>query len=216
MQLTSLNKLNKENIFFEEPVVNKYGNKSIYIKTNYGESQHLTTPLVMKSPLLFSFGVKKSVDEDEDLIGYSIPICLWSDYKQPSQKQLDFNDGLKKLEELCYDHLKKVCGSKTAKMLKLPLFERDERAPILYSKLIFSKKAQKIYTIFHSKENNKENPFDHLDQYCNVKMALIIDSIYISDETVTLQIKVNDIFVKPLVDRQVLVTLSLSDDEDED
>lgn len=101
MQLTSLKKLTKENIFFEEPVVNKYGNKSIQITTNYGESQHLTTSLVIESPLLFSFGVKKNVDEDEDLIGYSIPTCLWSEIYTPSQKQLDFYDGLKKIEEVC-------------------------------------------------------------------------------------------------------------------
>lgn len=101
-------------------------------------------------------------------------------------------------------------------MLKIPLIEKDERAPILYSKLIFSKKTQKIYTIFHSRESNKENPLDYLDELCYVKMALIIDSIYISDKTVTLQIKVNDIFVRPILDRQVLVTLSPSDDEDEE
>ena len=47
-------------------------------------------------------------------------------------------------------------------------------------------------------------------------MSLMIESIYISDKTVTLQIKVNDIFVKPLIERQVLVTLSPSDDEEED
>ena len=217
MQLTSLKKLTKENIFFQEPVVNKYGNKSIQITTNYGESQRPTTSLVIESPLLFSFGVKKNVDEDEDLIGYSIPTCLWSEIDTPSQqKQLDFYDGLKKIEELCYEHLKKECGSKTAKMLKISLIEKDERPPILYSKLIFSKKTQKIYTIFHSRESNKENPLDYLDERCYVKMALIIDSIYISDKTVTLQIKVNDIFVRPILDRQVLVTLSDDEDEEED
>ena len=217
MRLTSLKKLTKENIFFQEPVVNKYGNKSIQITTNYGESQRLTTSLVIESPLLFSFGVKKNVDEDEDLIGYSIPTCLWSEIDTPSQqKQLDFYDGLKKIEELCYEHLKKECGSKTAKMLKISLIEKDERPPILYSKLIFSKKTQKIYTIFHSRESNKENPLDYLDERCYVKMALIIDSIYISDKTVTLQIKVNDIFVRPILDRQVLVTLSDDEDEEED
>ena len=88
--------------------------------------------------------------------------------------------------------------------------------PLLYSKLIFSKKRDKIYTLFHSKGVDKVNPLYYLDQYCKVKMSLMIESIYISDKTVTLQIKVNDIFVKPLIERQVLVTLSPSDDEEED
>ena len=214
MQLTSVKTLTKENIFFQESVVNKYGNKSIQITTNCGKSQHLTTPLVIESPLLFSFGVKKSVDEVENLIGYSIPTCLWSEYEPPSQKQLDFYEGLKKIEQLCYEHLEKECGIETAEMLKIPLIEKDERPPILYSKLIFSKKAQKIYTIFHSRESNKEYPLDYRDEHCKVKMSLIIESIYISDKTVTLQIKVNDIFVKPILERQVLVTHS--DDEDEE
>ena len=131
------------------------------------------------------------------------------------RKKFDFYDRLKKIKHLCYEHLKNLFGPEAAEMLKLPLIEREEKAPILYSKLIFSKKTQKIHTLFHSRENAKENPLDYLDQYCRVKMALIIESIYISEEAVTVQIKVNDIFVKPIPQRQPLVTLS-SDEEDEE
>lgn len=214
MQLTSLNKLSKKNVIFHDAVVNKYGNKSIKIevKTPGGERG----PLVIESPLLFSFGVQKSVDEVENLIGYSIPTCLWSENKETSQKEIDFYNGLKKIEKLCYEHLEKECGIETAEMLKTPLMNKDERPPLLYSKLIFSKKTQKIRTLFHSKGNDKVDPLDYLDQYCKVKMSLIIESIYIGDKTVTLQIKVNDIFVKPLaMARQVLVSPP-SDDEEED
>lgn len=214
MQITSLNKLTKKNLIFHDAVVNKYGNKSIKIevKTSGGERE----PLVIESPLLFSFGVQKSVDEVENLFGYSISTCLWSEHKEISQKELNFYNGLKKIEELCYGHLEKECGIETAEMLKTPLMEKDERAPILYSKLIFSKKRDKIYTLFHSKGIDKVDPLDYLDQYCKVKMSLMIESIYIGDKTVTLQIKVNDIFVKSLaMTRQVLVSPP-SDDEDEE
>ena len=216
MQITSLNKLTKKNVIFHDAVVNKYGNKSIKIEVKTPGRERGRGPLVIESPLLFSFGVQKSVDEVENLNGYSIPTCLWSEYKETSQKELDFYSGLKKIEELCYEHLEKECGIETAEMLKIPLIEKDERPPILYSKLIFSKKTQKIHTLFHSRGNDKLNPLDYLDQYCKAKMSLMIESIYISDKTVTLQIKVNDIFVKPLIERQVLVTLSPSDDEEED
>ena len=217
MQITSLNKLAKKNVIFHDAVVNKYGNKSIKIEVKTPGRERGRGPLVIESPLLFSFGVQKSVDEVENLNGYSIPTCLWSEYKETSQKELDFYNGLKKIEELCYEHLEKECGIETAEMLKIPLIEKDERPPILYSKLIFSKKTQKIHTLFHSRGNDKVNPLDYLDQYCKVKMSLMIESIYINDKTVTLQIKVNDIFVKPLaLSRQVLVTLSPSDDEEED
>ena len=216
MQITSLNKLTKKNVIFHDAVVNKYGNKSIKIEVKTPGRERGRGPLVIESPLLFSFGVQKSVDEVENLIGYSIPTCLWSEYKETSQKELDFYNGLKKIEELCYEHLEKECGIETAEMLKIPLIEKDERPPILYSKLIFSKKVHKIHTLFHSRGNDKENPLDYLDQYCKVKMSLMIESIYIGDKTVTLQIKVNDIFVKPLaMARQVLVSPP-SDDEDED
>ena len=216
MQLTSVKKLTKENVIFHKAVVNQYGNESIKIEVKTPGRNRGRGPLVIESPLLFSFGVQKSVDEVENLNGYSIPTCLWSEYKETSQKELDFYSGLKKIEELCYEHLEKECGIETAEMLKIPLIEKDERPPILYSKLIFSKKADKIHTLFHSKGIDKVNPLDYLDQYCKVKMSLMIESIYISDKTVTLQIKVNDIFVKPLIERQVLVTLSPSDDEEED
>ena len=213
MQITSLNKLTKNNIIFHDAVVNKYGNKSIKIQVKTPRRERGS--LVIESPLLFSFGVQKSVDEVENLNGYSIPTCLWSEYKETSQKELDFYNGLKKIEELCYEHLEKECGIETAEMLKIPLIEKDERPPILYSKLIFSKKTQKIHTLFHSKGVDKVNPFDYLDQYCKVKMSLMIESIYISDKTVTLQIKVNDIFVKPILERQVLVSPPSDDEEEE-
>ena len=215
MQITSVNKLSKKNVIFHDAVVNKYGNKSIKIEVKTSGRER--GPLVIESPLLFSFGVQKSVDEVENLIGYSIPTCLWSENKEISQKELDFYNGLKKIEVLCYEHLEKECGIETAEMLKMPLMNKDERPPLLYSKLIFSKKRDKIHTLFHSKGVDKVDPLDYLDQYCKVKMSLMIESIYIGDKTVTLQIKVNDIFVKPLaLSRQVLVTLSPSDDEEED
>ena len=213
MQITSLNNLTKKNIIFHDAVVNKYGHKRIKIEVKTPGRER--EPLVIESPLLFSFGMQKSVDDVENLNGYSMPTCLWSEDKKPSQKQLDFYKGLKKIEELCYKHLEKEKGVYFAKLLKIPLIEKDERSPVLYSKLIFSKKLDKIYTLFHSRGNDKVNPFDYLDHYCKAKMSLIIESIYISNKTITLQIKVNDVFVKPL-QRQVLVTPSPSDDEEED
>ncbi|PFX30083.1 hypothetical protein AWC38_SpisGene5138 [Stylophora pistillata] len=215
MQLTSIKKLNKQNVIFNEAVVNQYGHQSINIEVKNGWGENTPGPLVIVFPLLFSFGVQKSLDKAGDLNGYSIPTCLWGVLNQPSQREFNFYDGLKKIQHLCYEHLENLFGPETAEMLKLPLIEREGKAPILYSKLIFTKRTQKIHTLFQSRENAKENPLDYLDQYCKVKMALIIESIYISDEAVTVQIKVNGIFVKPIPQRQPLVSLS-SDEEDEE
>ena len=69
MQITSLNKLTKKNVIFHDAVVNKYGNKSIKIEVKTPGRERERGPLVIESPLLFSFGVQKSVDEVENLIG---------------------------------------------------------------------------------------------------------------------------------------------------
>ena len=55
----------------------------------------------------------------------------------------------------------------------------DTAAPVLYAKLIYSDKTGKIMSLFRSKGNNKVNPFDYVNQYCKVKMALIIEGIYL-------------------------------------
>ena len=211
MRITNLNKLTKKGVIFHDAVVNQHGNKSINIEVKTPEGK--LEPLVIESPLLFSFGVQESVNEENgEINGYSIPTCLWSDSnkKERTQAEIDFYTGLKKIQMFCVQHLDKIY----AKNFKIPVVTRDEKPPVLYSKLIFSKKLGKIYTLFHSRESDKLNPFDYLNQYCKVKMSLMIESIYIGDNTVSLQIKVNDVFVKPLKTRPKLV--SPPDDEEDD
>ena len=79
-------------------------------------------------------------------------------------------------------------------------------APVLYAKLIYSEKSKKILSLFKTKGNKDLNPFKYIDQYCNVRMALIIEGIYIS-----LQIKVHECYVKPLKPRESLLTIKESD-----
>ena len=42
------------------------------------------------------------------------------------------------------------------------------------------KKTNKILSLFTTKGKQKVNPFDFLEQYCRVKMALLIEIIFIS------------------------------------
>ena len=70
-------------------------------------------------------------------------------------------------------------------------------------------------SLFRSKGNNKVNPFKYLNQYCKVKMALIIESIYLSKNVFSLQIKAGEVYVKPLKPREALLTIKESDDEEE-
>ena len=113
MQLTSLSNFfceedltcEQESIIFHEPVKNtKFAYESIKIETeNNG-------PLVNETPFLFSFGVteRRSQDESNKLVGYSIPVCLWSKDEQPTPEEKEFYDFLESLEEFCRDHLGSV------------------------------------------------------------------------------------------------------------
>ena len=56
-----------------------------------------------------------------------------------------------------------------------------------------------------------------LNQYCNVKLALIIESIFINNNITSLQIKVHECYLKPLKPRQSLLKIEdQSDDEVDD
>ena len=84
---------------------------------------------------------------------------------------------------------------------------------MLYAKLIYSEKSKKILSLFKTKGKKDLNPFKYIDQYCNVKMALIIEGIFISKTVTSLQIKVHECYVKPLKPRESLLTIEEEDEE---
>lgn len=69
--------------------------------------------------------------------------------------------------------------------------------------LIYSEKSNKILSLFSTTGKQKVDPFDYLNQYCKVKIALIIESIFLSKTIVSLQIKVHEVYVKPLKPQQI-------------
>lgn len=87
---------------------------------------------------------------------------------------------------------------------------------VLYAKLIYSDQSKKILSLFRSKGKKTVNPFDYLNQYCKVKIALIIESIYLSKNIVSLQIKAHEVFIKPLKPREALLSIKESDDDESD
>ena len=89
-------------------------------------------------------------------------------------------------------------------------------APVFYAKLIYSEKSKKILSLFKGKGGKDLNPFKYIDQYCNVKLALIIEGIFISKTVTSLQIKVHECYVKPLKPRESLLTIEEEDEEQSD
>ena len=98
MQLSSYNHLTQENIIFNEAKEfkvkdSKIKYKRIPIEVKYPNGKK--GALVIESPVLFSFGVnEKKNQETGKLVGYSIPVCLWSKDSSPNTKELSFFETL--------------------------------------------------------------------------------------------------------------------------
>ena len=158
--------------------------------------------------------MKKKSQETDKLIGYSIPVCLWEKDSQPNLEEKEFFEKISKITEICQQHLEDEFGPDMASTLNIPFYykqgeyvhkkgkkktKRDETAaPVLYTKLIYSDKSKKILSLFTTKEKQTVNRFDFLEQHCRVKMALLIEGIFISKTVTSVQINFHEVCVKPL------------------
>ena len=232
MQLTSLQDLTPQSIVFKEAKEYKVKDSKIkYERIPIETVYHNGTngPLVIETPFLFSFGVTEKKDQSTNkLVGYSIPVCLWEKDSSPNLKEEQFYKFICKITEICQQHLEDEYGPEIASSLSDPLYYKQieytdkkgkkktkkdsSAAPVLYAKLIYSDKLKKILSLFNVKGKKKVNPFNYLNQYCNVKMALVIEGIFMSKTVTSLQIKVHECYIKELKPRESLLKI----DEDED
>ena len=166
MQLSSFENITEDNIVFHTAKKHKVPNSKIKyqsIKIERKLSNGKTTPLLVVTPFLFSFGINERKDEETNKIsGYTIPVCLWKKNAEPSKKEKNFFNIVKKVQELC--HLSSNYGENQATSLSDVLFysqkeyidrkgktkkKKDETsAPVLYVKLIYSSVTKKFSTIF--------------------------------------------------------------------
>ena len=189
--------------------------------------------MVIETPILFSFGVnEKKNQETGKLVGYSIPVCLWSEDSEPNTQEKAFFDAINNVVAMCRLHLESEYGADLASSMSSPFYYKQVQytdkkgkkktkidpsaAPVLYAKLIYSEKSKKILSLFKTKGNKDLNPFRYIDQYCNVRMALIIEGIFISKTVTSLQIKVHECYVKPLKPRESLLTIEEEEEEEEE
>ena len=235
MQLSSYDHLTPENIIFKEAKEfkvkdSKIKYKRIPIEVKYPNGKK--GALVIETPLLFSFGVnEKKNQETNKLVGYSMPVCLWAKDSEPNTKEKAFFDVINNVITFSQQHLENEYGADLASSLSSPFYFKQEEytdkkgkkktridhssAPVLYAKLIYSEKSKKILSLFKTKGKNNLNPFKYINQYCNVKMALIIEGIFISKTVTSLQIKVHECYVKPLKQREPLLTIKEEDEHSE-
>ena len=235
MQLSSYDSITTENIIFNEAKEFKVKDSKIKYKRIPTEIKYPNGKkgaLVVETPLLFSFGVnEKKNQETNKLVGYSMPVCLWAKDSEPNTKEKAFFDVINNVKTLSQQHLENEYGEDVASTLSSPFYYKQEEytdkkgkkktridpssAPVLYAKLIYSEKSKKILSLFKTKGKNNLNPFKYIKQYCNVKMALIIEGIFISKTVTSLQIKVHECYVKPLKPRESLLTIEEEDEDEE-
>ena len=181
---------------------------------------------------MFSFGISERKDQETNKVsGYSIPVCLWKKDAEPNQKETNFLNIIKKVQELCQDHLSREYGENQAAFLSDVLYykqieyfdkkgktkkKKDETsAPVLYVKLIYSSDTKKFTTIFRVKGNKGVKPIDYKDKYFNTRMAIIFDLIYLGKTSISIQVKPHEVHILPFEERKSILECKENDDDDE-
>ena len=218
MELTKPSQVCNESIFFLDYSTDKHGNMRRKIQKEYPEGK--SGPLVIETPFLFSFGVHTG-----EIDGYTLPVCLWGKDEEPTPEQKEFAECLTFLKELFCEYLERDFESK--RMRDILYYKqttnkhgkniRDERfPPVLYAKLIYSGRDQKILSLFRTKGDDNVDPMLYFKKYCTVKLALIIESIIIGHQYNTIQVKVSECYVKPQkLKLKPLLTIRDSDSDEE-
>ena len=124
MQLSSFENITEDNIVFQTARKHKVPNSKIKIERKLSNGR--TTPLVVETPFLFSFGISERKDQETNKInGYSIPVCLWKKDAEPNQKEKNFLNIIKKVYELCQNHLSREYGENEASSLSDMLYYKQ-------------------------------------------------------------------------------------------
>ena len=129
MQLSSFENISEDNIIFQTAKKFKIPNSKMKyerIKIERKLPDGKTTPLVVATPFLFSFGISERKDQETNKInGYSIPVCLWKKDAEPNQKETNFLNIIKKVQDLCQDHLSREYGENEASSLSDMLYYKQ-------------------------------------------------------------------------------------------
>lgn len=214
LQLTDYKTFNAEEIIFSKPEIGnipgqKINFKRIRIGARYPDG-NIGDLIISTPPHLMSFGLQETRDLATNQInGYSVPLCLWN-RNGPSEEETQFTDAFNRI---C-DHIKKYLldhkediekyDLDSADLKKFnPLFWKMEKGkivenkgPMLYSKVIWNKRNNRITTIFVDEDTNQEiDPMDILNKQCYITAAIKIESVFIGNK-ISLQVKLFEVVFK--------------------
>ena len=129
MQLSSYEDLTNENIIFKEAKEYKVKDSKIKYRRIPIEVKYPNRKkgqLIIETPLLFSFGVnEKKKQETGKLVGYSIPICLWSKDSEPNPREKAFFEAINNITTICQQHLESEYGADLASSLSSPFYDKQ-------------------------------------------------------------------------------------------
>lgn len=221
-QLSSSTSYNVANMRFGKVIVGSAGApgsgpaiKYYRIPVNTLNSDGTIGELVFQTEELFSFGVSENKDQNTGKVnGYTLPLCMWNK-DAPTDAEKAFTRVLEEVVEKCKDHLlleetKDEIGKYELERSELKnmnsfIYRKKEKGkvidgvgPVLYPKLIESKKNNKIVTSIFNDRGQEIDPMSLVGKYCWVKAVIKIESIYVGAK-ITLQVKVYEAGVR-LVD----------------
>ena len=168
--------------------------------------------LVFQTEELFSFGVSENKDQATGKVnGYTLPLCMWNK-DAPTDSEKAFTQILEDVVEKCKDHLildetKEEIGKyelerSELKTLNSFIYRKKEKGkviegvgPVLYPKLIESKKNNKIITSIFNDRGQEIDPMSLIGKFCWVKAAVKIESIYVGAK-ISMQVKVYEAEVR--------------------
>ena len=144
----------------------------------------------------------------------------------------NFFNILNKVQDLCHDHLSREYGENEASSLSEILYHKQieyvdgkgktkkkkgkSSAPVLYVKLIYSSDNKKFSTIFREKGNKEVKPLEYKDKYFNTRMAIIFDSIYLGNTSISIQVKAHEVHILPFEERKSILEYKENDDEEDE
>lgn len=129
MQITSYEDLTVDKIIFKEAKEYKVKDskikyKRIPIETLYPSGKK--GALVIESPFLFSFGVNENKNQETGkLVGYSIPVCLWSKDSEPNKQDQAFFDVINNIMGICRLYLESEFGADLASSMSSPFYYKQ-------------------------------------------------------------------------------------------
>jgi hypothetical protein len=214
-QLISAESYDTSRMIFSDPQVGSIPNSKpaisfsrINISTKNDDGT--TGELIISTEELYSFGVSENKDMETGRVnGYVMPLCLYN-RNGPSEKEKAFVKTFTDIVEKCKDYLidnKEELGQyelerNDLKKLNPLYYKRDKgkivegASPMLYAKLIVSKKQDKTITVFFDRDTGDNiDALDLLGKYCYARAAIKIESIFIGNK-ISLQVKLYECEVK--------------------